>query len=209
MTGSSDRSEIGSRSSLSQLVPDDVNRLTELRGLVPNSVCRLTGTSPAVRALEQEIEWAGHCDSKVFITGESGVGKEVVARLIHECSLRRRVPMLAVNCAGIPDSLLESELFGHERGSFTGAFQDKAGVLAAAHHGTLFLDEVREMTPRMQTLLLRFLESGETQRVGANRPHARVGVRVIAATNKDVPKCIAAGKFFEEETMGTARQVPI
>jgi len=172
--------------------------LTATRGLVPDDVSRLTGASPAIRVLQQEIEWAGRCDSKVLITGESGVGKEVVARLIHQCSLRRRAPMLAVNCAGIPDSLLESAMFGHERGSFTGAFQDKAGVLAAAHQGTLFLDEVCEMSPRMQALLLRFVESGEIQRVGADRPHARVDVRVIAATNKDMRKCVAAGEFRED-----------
>ena len=184
MMGSTDRSEIGSPSNILRLVPIGVNRLT--------------GTSPAVRALEQEIERAGRCDSKVLITGESGVGKEVVARLIHERSLRRRAPMVAVNCAGIPDSLLESTLFGHERGSFTGAFRDKPGLFESAHQGTVFLDEVCEMSPRMQALLLRFLDSGETQRVGADRPHARVDVRVIAATNKDVRKCVAAGEFRED-----------
>ena len=148
--------------------------------------------------LEQEIEWAGRCDSKVLITGESGVGKEVVARLIHACSARRGAPMLAINCAGIPDSLLESALFGHERGSFTGAFQERQGLFAAAHQGTVFLDEVCEMTPRMQVLLLRFLESGETQRVGADKPNAHLDVRVIAATNKDMRKRVAAGEFRED-----------
>ena len=198
MTGSSDKSDSVSLPGGSRPVPDDVKSLTGTRGLMPDDVNRLTGTSPAVRALEQEIEWAGRCDSKVFITGESGVGKEVVARLIHECSPRRRVPMIAVNCAGIPDSLLESELFGHERGSFTGAFRDNPGLVEGADQGTLFLDEVCEMTPRMQALLLRFIESGETQRVGASRPHASVDVRVIAATNKDVQKRIAAGEFRED-----------
>jgi len=166
--------------------------------LMRESVNHLTGTSPAVRALQQEIERAGRCDSKVLVTGESGVGKEVVARLIHECSLRRRAPIVAVNCAGIPDSLLESALFGHERGSFTGAFHDKPGLVESAHQGTLFLDEICEMSPRMQALLLRFLESGETQRVGADKPHARVDVRVIAATNKDVRQTVAAGEFRED-----------
>jgi transcriptional regulator with PAS, ATPase and Fis domain len=166
--------------------------------MVTDGVHRLTGTSPAVRVLEQEIEWAGRCDSKVFITGESGVGKEVVAQLIHGRSLRRRAPMFAVNCAGFPDSLLESELFGHERGSFTGAFRDKPGLFEAAHQGTLFLDEVCEMSQRMQALLLRFLETGETQRVGADKPHGRLDVRVIAATNKDVAQCIAAGEFRQD-----------
>jgi DNA-binding NtrC family response regulator len=166
---------------------------------VPSAgVNRLTGTSPAVRLLEKEIQQAGNCDAKVLITGESGVGKEVVARLIHDTSPRRQAPMLAINCAGIPDSLLESELFGHERGSFTGAYQDRQGLCAAANHGTLFLDEVCEMTPRMQALLLRFLESGETQRVGCDKPNGRTNVRIIAATNKDVCKCVAAGEFRED-----------
>ena len=184
MAGSAGRSELGSRSNVCHLVPDGVNRLT--------------GTSPAIRALQQEVEKAGRWDSKVLITGESGVGKEVVARLIHECSPRRRAPILAVNCAGIPDSLLESVLFGHERGSFTGAFRDKLGMFAAAHQGTIFLDEVCEMTTRMQALLLRFLDTGETQPVGADKPMARVDVRIIAATNRDVPKCVAAGEFRED-----------
>jgi len=184
MTHFSDGLASGSRPEASRLVPDGVNRLT--------------GTSQAVRMLEQEIEWAGRCDSKVLITGESGVGKEVVARLIHACSARRGAPMLAINCAGIPDSLLESALFGHERGSFTGAFQERQGLFAAAHQGTLFLDEVCEMTPRMQVLLLRFLESGETQRVGADKPNAHLDVRVIAATNKDMRKRVAAGEFRED-----------
>jgi transcriptional regulator with PAS, ATPase and Fis domain len=161
-------------------------------------VPRLAGTSAAVRQLEQEIEWAGRCDSKVLITGESGVGKEVVARLIHERSNRRGARMLAINCAGFPDSLLESELFGHRRGSFTGAFRDKPGLFEAAHRGTLFMDEVCEMSLRMQALLLRFLENGETQRIGADGPPGRVDVRIIAATNRDVAQRIAAGEFRED-----------
>ena len=161
-------------------------------------VHRLAGTSAVVRQLEQEIEWAGRCDSKVLITGESGVGKEVVARLIHERSDRRNARMLAINCAGFPDSLLESELFGHQRGSFTGAFRDKPGLFEVAHHGTLFMDEVCEMSLRMQALLLRFLESGETQRVGAEGPLGRVDVRIIAATNRDVAQRVAAGEFRED-----------
>ena len=159
---------------------------------------RLTGSSEAVRQLEQEIEWAGRCDAKVLITGESGVGKEVVAKLIHDRSNRRKARMVAINCAGIPDSLLESELFGHERGSFTGAYRDKSGLLELAHAGTLFMDEVCEMSLRMQVLLLRFLETGEIQRVGADGPRGRVDVRVIAATNRDVAQRIASGEFRED-----------
>lgn len=163
-----------------------------------NYVPRLAGSSAAVRKLEQEIEWAGRCDSKVLITGESGVGKEVVAGLIHERSNRRGKRMLAINCAGFPDTLLESELFGHRRGSFTGAYRDKAGLFEAAHRSTLFMDEVCEMSLRMQALLLRFLETGETQRVGAEGTPGRVDVRIIAATNRDVAQRIAAGEFRED-----------
>jgi transcriptional regulator with PAS, ATPase and Fis domain len=161
-------------------------------------VPRLAGSSAAVRKLEQEIEWAGRCESKVLITGESGVGKEVVAGLIHERSNRRGRRMLAINCAGFPDTLLESELFGHRRGSFTGAFRDKPGLFEAAHRSTLFMDEVCEMSLRMQALLLRFLETGETRRVGAEGAPGRVDVRIIAATNRDVSQRIAAGEFRED-----------
>ncbi len=161
----------------------------------PESVNRLAGSSEVVRQLEVEIECAGRCDAKVLITGESGVGKEVVARQIHLYSNRRHAPIVAINCAGIPDSLLESELFGHQRGSFTGAYRDKLGLLELAHHGTLFMDEVCEMSLRMQAVLLRFLETGEIQRVGADLVHGRVDVRVIAATNRDIEERVAAGEF--------------
>src|SRR5918999_368324 len=142
------------------------------------------GTSAAIRSIDADINGAARSDEKVLITGESGVGKEVVANLIHRRSSRRAGRFVIINCAGVPDSLLESELFGHVRGSFTGAYRDKAGLLEAAHNGTIFLDEVGEMSMRMQAGLLRFLETGELQRVGADRAHARVNVRVIAATNR-------------------------
>ena len=106
--------------------------------------------------------------------------------------------MVTINCAGLPDSLLESELFGHVRGSFTGAYRDKPGLLELAHNGTIFMDEVGEMSLRMQALLLRFLESGEIQRVGAERPQARVNVRVIAATNRNLTERIASKDFRED-----------
>ena len=107
-------------------------------------------------------------DSKVLVTGESGVGKDLVARTLHAESARSRGPFVAVNCAGLTETLLESELFGHVKGSFTGAYRDKIGKLQPADRGTLFLDEVGEMSLRMQALLLRFLEAGELQRVGAD-----------------------------------------
>jgi DNA-binding NtrC family response regulator len=137
-------------------------------------------------------------DAKVLITGESGVGKDVVARHIHARSARRNRDYVAVNCAGVSESLLESELFGHVKGSFTDAHRDKIGKLQLAHRGTLFLDELGEMSPRMQGLLLRFLDSGEIQSVGAETPRSVVNVRVLAATNRNLPEMVAAGKFRED-----------
>src|SRR5579862_3795336 len=159
---------------------------------------RLIGRSAAIRALEDEIDRAARSDAKVLITGETGVGKEVAARLIHHRSHRANSPLVTLNCAGFPDSLLESELFGHVRGSFTGAYRDKPGLLEMAPTGTVFLDEVGEMSSRMQVVLLRFLETGEIQRVGADRPHARVNVRLITATNRDLESQIRAGSFRED-----------
>src|SRR5262245_15397414 len=117
----------------------------------------MLGISAAIRSVEEEIEYAARSGAKVLITGESGVGKEVVARLIHERGGRQSAPMVALNCAGIPDSLLESELFGHVKGSFTDAYRDRAGLLQRSDGGTVFLDEIGEMSLRMQALLLRFL----------------------------------------------------
>jgi transcriptional regulator with GAF, ATPase, and Fis domain len=159
---------------------------------------RLIGRSAAIRTIENEIDCAARSDAKVLITGETGVGKEVVSRLIHRHSARSSAPLVTLNCAGLPDSLLESELFGHVRGSFTGAYRDKPGLLEMAPSGTVFLDEVGEMTPRMQVVLLRFLETGEIQRVGADRSHTRVNVRLITATNRELEKEIAAGRFRED-----------
>src|SRR5215831_16849130 len=131
------------------------------------STVRLLGCSPALRDLEREALLAARSDAKVLITGESGVGKELIAQLIHSHSAVRSVPLVTINCAGVPDTLLESELFGHVRGSFTDAYRDKPGRLKMAEGGTIFLDEVGEMSTRMQALLLRFLETGEIQPVGA------------------------------------------
>jgi transcriptional regulator with PAS, ATPase and Fis domain len=137
-------------------------------------------------------------NTKVLITGESGVGKDVLARYIHTHSPRAARPFVAVNCAGLAETLLESELFGHVKGSFTGAYRDRRGKLELAHGGTIFLDEVGEMTPRMQALLLRFLESGELQPVGADAASRRVDARVISATNRDLDRMTAAGTFRED-----------
>ena len=166
--------------------------------VVPNTEVRLLGQSEAVRNILADIDCAARSGAKVLITGETGVGKEVVSRLIHHRSARAAGRLVTVNCAGLPDSLLESELFGHVRGSFTGAYRDKPGLLEMAPNGTVFLDEVGEMSARMQVVLLRFLETGEIQRIGADRSHVRVNVRLITATNRDLPKEIAAGNFRED-----------
>jgi transcriptional regulator with PAS, ATPase and Fis domain len=158
----------------------------------------LVGIGTAIRAIEAEIEYAARSDAKVLITGESGVGKEVIARLVHQRSRRAHMPLVTINCAGIPDTLLESAVFGHVKGSFTGAYRDRLGLLEVAHQGTIFLDEIGEMSLRMQALLLRFLENGEIQRVGADRVQSRVDVRVIAATNRNLLDRIASKDFRED-----------
>ena len=158
----------------------------------------LIGSGPALAQLRTDIDSAARSDSKVLLRGETGVGKEVVARMIHARSARRRFPFLAVNCAGLPDELLESELFGHVRGSFTGAYRDKPGLAVLADKGTLFLDELGEMSPRMQGVLLRFLETGEIHSVGSDRVEQHTDVRVVAATNRDLLARISAGQFRED-----------
>ena len=158
----------------------------------------MLGVSAAIRSVEEEIEYAARSGAKVLITGESGVGKEVVARLIHSRGARRAAPLVPINCAGIPDSLLESELFGHVKGSFTDAHRDKAGWLERAHAGTVFLDEIGEMSLRMQALLLRFLETGEIQRVGSDRHVPNLDVRVIAATHRKLINLVQEKAFRED-----------
>jgi two-component system NtrC family response regulator len=163
-----------------------------------NGHVQLIGTSQAITDLKAEVERIARSDAKVLITGESGAGKEVVARAINTASPRAQQAFVAVNCAGIPETLLESELFGHVKGSFTGAYRDKPGKLEMADDGTIFLDEIGEMTLRMQGLLLRFLETGEIQKVGAERVGAATNVRVIAATNRSLRDLIAQGQFRED-----------
>jgi DNA-binding NtrC family response regulator len=163
-----------------------------------NKAITLVGVSAAIRCVEEEIQHAARCDAKILVTGESGVGKEIVARLIHGGSSRSRGPLVTINCAGFPDSLLESELFGHVKGSFTDAHRDKRGWLEAASGGTIFMDEVGEMSLRMQALLLRFLETGEIQRVGSDRHMPPVDVRVITATHRRLLERVAEKTFRED-----------
>jgi transcriptional regulator with PAS, ATPase and Fis domain len=158
----------------------------------------LIGASEQMNQLRQRIEQVAQSNAKVLITGETGVGKEIVAQSLHATSLRSRARFVAVNCGGLTETLLESELFGHVRGSFTGAYRDKPGKLELAHDGTAFLDEVGEMTLRMQGLLLRFLETGELQKVGADGGARRVNVRIVAATNRNLSDLVAQGTFRED-----------
>lgn len=158
----------------------------------------IVGTSRAITELKAEIDRVARSDAKVLITGESGTGKEVVARAINQASPRAGQPFVPVNCAGIPETLLESELFGHVKGSFTGAYRDKPGKLEMSDNGTIFLDEIGEMTLRMQGLLLRFLETGEIQKVGAERAANVTNVRVITATNRNLRDLIVQGQFRED-----------
>ena len=159
------------------------------------SAVHLVDASRAMRHVRALATRAAAGDAKVFITGESGVGKDVVARYIHAHSVRASRPFIAVNCAAIAETLLETELFGHARGSFTGAYRDRIGRLEAAHRGTIFFDEIGEMSLQMQAHLLRFLESGEIQPVGSAGTPAHIDVRIISATNRDLSQLVAAGTF--------------
>jgi two-component system response regulator AtoC len=157
----------------------------------------IVGHSPAFRAAMDVARKVARHPSTVLITGESGTGKELIARLIHQSSPRADHAFVAVNCGAIPDTLLESELFGHVRGSFTGASTDKPGLFEEAENGTLFLDEIGELPLPLQVKLLRVLQEGEVRRVGANSS-LKVDVRVVAATNRDLAADASAGRFRED-----------
>ncbi|MGH7605002.1 MAG: sigma-54-dependent transcriptional regulator [Gemmatimonadaceae bacterium] len=157
----------------------------------------MVGTSAAMAAVRQMIARVAPTDARVLITGESGTGKELVASAIHDASPRREKPFVRVNCAAIPRDLVESEMFGHERGAFTGATQTRIGRFELAHRGTLFLDEVGDLGPDAQAKLLRAIEAKEIQRVGGNRV-IRADVRILAATNHDLQRAVRAGSFRED-----------
>jgi DNA-binding NtrC family response regulator len=157
----------------------------------------MLGQSPAMQRIYQVIQRAAPSEGRVLITGENGSGKELIARAIHQQSKRRAKPFVKLNCAAVPHELIESELFGHEKGAFTGALAARRGKFELAHEGTLFLDEVGDMPPAMQAKLLRVLQEGELERVGGSET-IKVDVRVIAATNKDLEHEIAHGKFRED-----------
>lgn len=165
-----------------------------MRDLQLRQGSQLIGSSAAIDQLRREIELVSRSDFAVLITGETGVGKELVARAVHGSSLRRDDPLIYVNCAALPESLAESELFGHLRGSFTGAVADRAGKFEVADGGTLLLDEVGELPLTVQPKLLRVLQEGEIQRVGSDAMR-RVDVRLLAATNRDLEQEVRIGHF--------------
>ena len=185
-----------------QLV-DALERTAEKRGLVARDLMQsvaenagsfLLGTSPAMEKLREEIEFAAQCDLTVLITGETGTGKELVARSIQNRSQRKSDAMIYVNCAALPENIVESELFGHVRGAFTGAHSNRAGKFEVADGGTIFLDEVGEIPLPVQAKLLRVLQEGEIQRVGSDQL-LKVNVRVIAATNRNLMSEVENGRF--------------
>ncbi len=157
----------------------------------------LLGESPAMQRLMDEVKRAGLSDSRVLITGESGTGKELVARALHRASPRASGPFIEVNGAAIPEELIESELFGHLKGSFTGALEDRKGKWEQADGGTLFLDEIGDMSPRTQAKILRAIQDGRITRVGGAKT-ITTDVRIVAATNRDLPAMIQAGTFRED-----------
>src|SRR5438094_2495377 len=168
----------------------------------------LLGTAPAFRRAIELARKVAPTDASVFITGESGSGKEMIAQFIHHHSRRSSRPFVAINCAAVPEGLLESEMFGHRKGAFTGAVRDKPGLLEAAHGGTLFLDELIEMSKPIQAKLLRVIQDGVVRRVGSETNDAVVNVRFIAATNSDPEEAVKAGTL-REDLYYRLRVVPI
>jgi two-component system, repressor protein LuxO len=163
----------------------------------PDGFLGFVGTCEAMQTVYRQIENVARSRATVFITGESGTGKEVCAEAIHKASPRVTKPFIAINCGAIPENLLESELFGHLRGSFTGAVSDRVGAVQAANGGTLFLDEICEMELKLQVKLLRFLQTGAVQRVGSSKIE-EVDVRIVCATNRNTQAEVAAGRFRED-----------
>ena len=159
---------------------------------------RILGASPALKQTISLAARTAETDASVFIYGESGTGKDLIAHFIHERSRRADRPILAVNCAALPESLLESEMFGHRKGAFTGAVKEHQGLLEAADGGTLFLDEVTEMSPAIQAKLLRVIQDGKVRRVGSDRTDATVNVRFIAATNRNPDEAVRQGQLRED-----------
>jgi DNA-binding NtrC family response regulator len=186
-----------------------LNRIAEKRTLTNRAVAletrlqaaegtaEIVGNTPIMQRVKQLIATVAPTDSTVLVLGQTGTGKELVARNLHELSARAAMPFVAVNCGALPENLVESELFGHRKGAFTGADQNRKGLFEVADGGTLFLDEVGELPAAIQVKLLRFLESGEIRRVGDNEPF-HVDVRVLCATNRDLAQMVGDGNFRED-----------
>ncbi len=168
-------------------------KFSENKQLPPHIVAR----SPLMQAIFRDISLIAPSESRVLITGESGVGKEILADVIHAWSPRSAGPLVKVNCAAIPENLLESELFGHEKGAFTGAVAQRIGRFEMANGGTIFLDEIAEMTPQLQAKLLRVAQDGRFQRIGSNA-EVRVNARILAATNRNLEEAVKKGQFRED-----------
>jgi DNA-binding NtrC family response regulator len=181
---------------LSARVADLLARRPLLETSAPNPA-GMVGRSPKMREALAAIARVAVGDTTVLVTGETGTGKELAARAVHDLSPRKRAPFIAVNCGALAEGILESELFGHVRGAFTGAVRDRVGVFEAADGGTIFLDEIGEMSVALQQRLLRVLQEREVTRVGASRP-AKVNVRVVAATNRDLASLVEQGRFRED-----------
>jgi Nif-specific regulatory protein len=178
-----------------KLVTENAQLRQELRQR--NHFPNMVGASGPIRQLYEEVGRVAGTNTTVLVRGESGTGKELIAQALHEHSLRVKGPLIKVNCAALPETLVEAELFGHERGAFTGAESRKKGRFELAHGGTLFLDEIGELSPAIQVKLLRVLQEREFERVGGTEP-VRVDVRVIAATNRDLERALADGAFRED-----------
>ena len=175
------------------------NHVAEIKTLKQklNRKYEMVGESPAIRHIKEIIERVAPTDARVLIQGENGTGKEIVSRWLHEKSNRKDGPFIEVNCAAIPSELIESELFGHEKGSFTGASKQQKGKFEAADNGTIFLDEIGDMSLAAQAKVLRVLQENKILRVGSDK-EIKINVRVIAATNKNLKEEIAAGRFRED-----------
>ena len=181
----------------SSLVAENRALRARLAALEPGGEGGLLGSAPAFRAVLETLGQVAPTSASVLLVGESGTGKELAARLVHDRSARARGPFVAVNCGAIPESLLESELFGHEKGAFTGAAGRKEGRFERAHGGTLFLDEVGELSPAVQVKLLRVLQDGVIDRLGGTAP-VQVDARIVAATNRELGAEVKAGRFRED-----------
>lgn len=182
------------RNALSQINLARENERLRIESL---SDTKILGESSAIKKVLDLIAKVAETDVRVFITGENGTGKELVAKAIHEMSQRKNSPYVDINCAAIPNELIESELFGHEKGAFTGAIQNKTGKFELAHKGTLFLDEIGDMSLQAQAKVLRIIEEGKVEKVGGNKK-IEVDVRIISATNKNLKEEIEKGNFRED-----------